>query len=199
MSRLVKVIYLIIGSLIGAAIVVKSLDYFESDFSRGFLIGKKDVFPYYQFALYAHIIGAPLAFFTGVVQFLFTRSRFHQQVGKVYVFSVILLAAPSGLFMSFFAIGGIRGFILFFALSSLWLIYTWLAYRAAKAGEISMHRRWITGSFILANSAILLRIFSLINNSLEIVPGENGYLLASALSWIPWIVMYELWGRYNSP
>lgn len=189
--RQVKNIYLLLAALVGLLILLKSVDYIYPDFTRGFLLNKRPIFPFYRFALYAHIIGTPLALFTGIYQFLFTKSGAHPFIGKIYVGSILLLAAPSGLFMSFYAIGGLISTANFFLMSTLWFGFTLLAYRHIKSGNVSRHRQFMTRSFILTNSAILIRLFSFINNHYQLTDITTGYILISWLSWFPALLFYE--------
>lgn len=195
MQRLARHTYYTIAIGMVVSICWKSVDYWYPDFSRGFLLNKKDIFHFYQFGLYAHIIAAPVAFFSGMVQVCFPQNKFHPAIGSVYVFSVLFLAAPSGLLMSFFAIGGLLSTLNFALLSVLWGGYTFRAYQATLQNNRQQHVRFIIGSFILTQSAILLRLFSYINHQADLVPGTDGYLLVSVLSWLPWIVGYEMLGR----
>ncbi|MCE7990880.1 MAG: DUF2306 domain-containing protein [Roseivirga sp.] len=189
--RLAKTLYLLLAALVGVLILVKSLDYLSPDFTRGFLLDKQNIFPFYRFALYAHIIGTPLALFSGIYQFLFTRSRVHPFMGKIYVSSILLLAAPSGLVMSVYAIGGFISTVNFLLMSVLWFGFTMLAYRHIKSGNLSQHRQFMTRSFILTNSAILIRLFSFINNHYQLTDVTTGYILISWLSWLPVVLFYE--------
>ena len=195
MQRLAKGIYYAVAIGMALSIVWKSVDYWHPDFGQGFLLDKAGIFYFYRFALYAHIVAAPVAFFSGMVQVCFPRNKFHQTIGSVYVFSILFLAAPSGLFMSFFAIGGVGGTLNFALLSILWGGYTFKAYQATLRNKRQQHVRFIIGSFILTQSAILLRLFSYVNHQADLVPGTDGYLMVSVLSWLPWIVGYEMLGR----
>ena len=196
--KLGKWVYLIFAFLVGALIVYKSRVYFAPDFSIGFLVDKEAIFPYYKYFLYMHIIGAPLALLCGIYQFLFTKSKIHKYTGRIYVFSVLFLAAPGGLFMSFYAIGGIIAIIAFALLASLWFYFTLMAYKKARAGDFAIHKQWMTRSFILANSAVAIRLFSFINNYYELTDPTTGYLIISWVSWLPWLLIYEIRLRLSS-
>ena len=104
--RLVKYFYFGLALLIGLLITLKSIDYYTPQFVRGFLIDKKEIFRFYGFFLYAHIIGAPFAIIIGLFQFSFKQSKWHKSLGQIYVVAVLFFAAPGGLGMSFFAVGG---------------------------------------------------------------------------------------------
>ncbi|NMF36081.1 DUF2306 domain-containing protein [Flammeovirga yaeyamensis] len=168
------------------------MKYFTPNFQKGFLIGKEDIFSYYQFALYTHIVFAPITILCALYQMVFTKSKFHLITGKVYVFTVLFLAAPSGLIMSFYAIGGLTGIILFSTLSILWFFYTLKSYVSIRNNDIVSHKKWAIGSFILANSAILLRVNNLILHYIDHTEPVSNYLIAGFLSWVPFLIIHEI-------
>jgi len=190
--RLVKLFYFAIAFLIALLIVAKSVDYFSPDFSKGFLIGKENIFSFYKFFLYAHILFSPVALISGLFQFSFQRSNLHRFMGKIYVVSVLGFASPSGLFMSFFSIGGISSVINFFLLSLLWFLFTLKAYQFIKTGNTIEHKKFMIRSFILANSAVLLRLFSYINNHYKLIDVVTGYNIIVWISWLPILLLFEL-------
>jgi hypothetical protein len=49
----------------------------------------------------------------------------------------------------------------------------------------------MTRSFILANSAILLRLFAFISNHYLDADPVNAYIVISWLSWLPGVLIYE--------
>lgn len=196
MIRLVKIIYVFFTFLVGTLIVIKSIDYLNPNFHRGFLIGKEDYFfSYYRYALYAHMIGAPVALFSGIIQFLKLKSKWHRFVGGIYVVSILGLASPSGLLMAFHAIGGLHGVISFLVLSSLWFFFTLQAFIAIRTKRIAMHRRFMVRSFILTNSAVSIRVFSFINLQYLHVPVIEAYVVISWLSWMPMLMLYEMFWK----
>ncbi|UZR93297.1 DUF2306 domain-containing protein [Chondrinema litorale] len=189
---LVKRSYFFIAFIIGLLILLKSLDYIEPDFTRGFLIDKQEVFHFYKFPLFAHMFASPVVLLTGIIQFVWPQNKLHKPLGWLYVLLVILFAAPSGFLMSFYAIGGILSTISFGILSLLWIYFTYKAFRFAVKQNIVKHQQYMARSFILTNSAVLLRIFSYINNHFKLSDSLDSYILISWLSWLPWILIYEL-------
>lgn len=189
---LVKRIYFTIALIISLLIILKSIAYLNPDFNKGFLINKKHLFNYYKIALYTHIFSAPIAILSGLFQFTFYKSKHHKKIGSVYIFFTLFLAAPSAFFMSFYAIGGFISIINFLLLSILWFYYTYKALLFIKKGLITKHVQFIIGSFILTNSAVLLRIFLFTNNQFEFLNTTNGYIICSILSWLPLLLTYEL-------
>ncbi|WMJ75530.1 hypothetical protein RCC89_20555 [Cytophagaceae bacterium ABcell3] len=70
MLRPVKLVLLLIISGIGILIFLKSLDYYSPDFTRGYLLGKKEIFDgLFKYGLYAHIITAPFVLFIGIFRY----------------------------------------------------------------------------------------------------------------------------------
>jgi hypothetical protein len=74
----------------------------------------------------------------------------------------------------------------------LWLLTTSLAFYYAKQKSYEKHRSMMTRSFILTNSAILIRLFSYINHEFLIFDLELGYVIISWISWLPALLTYEL-------
>tara|TARA_R110001599_G_scaffold61925_2_gene172488 strand:+ start:4188 stop:4793 length:606 start_codon:yes stop_codon:yes gene_type:complete len=198
MWQLVKVIYSVIAIIFGLLIIVKSLGYFYPDFSQGFLSDKESVFNGYKYYLYAHIVAAPIAFFVGGFQLAYPKTKAHKILGWIYVCSIILFAAPGGFYMAFFAIGGAISTINFALMAILWIYFTLNAFLKIKAGDIQKHQQYMTRSFILTNSAILIRLFSFVNNHYGLIDVTMGYIVISWISWLPWLLIYEWTIRRNN-
>lgn len=189
--QLVKRSYFVISSIICLLIVLKSIDYINPDFTKGFLLGKKESFEHYKLFLYAHIIASPIALLAGIFQFSFTHSKHHRLIGKTYVLSILLFASPGGFYMAWFAIGGTLSVINFCLMAILWFHFTYKAYLHAKQRQITKHKVFMIRSFILTNSAIFIRVLSFINHSYELVELTTGYILISFLSWAPQLLIFE--------
>lgn len=192
MPKLLRGLYFFLATLIGLLIIFKSYDYFHPNYEIGFLSNKGTI-SYYLIPLYMHILGAPIALFTGLFQFIQTQNRLHKTFGKVYIISILGLAAPGGLFMSFYALGGTFSILNFLIMAILWIVTTSQAWLQAKKGNYHSHKVWITRSFILTNSAVLIRVFSFINNYSLAFDHETAYVIISWMSWLPWLVIYEAW------
>jgi uncharacterized membrane protein len=190
--RLAKLVYFPIAIFTAILIIFKSAGYFNPDFSHGFLSGKKLFFDgHYKYFLYMHILAAPLTIFAGILQFSLSRKNvLHRVSGYVYMIAVVI-AAAGGLVMSFYSLGGAASGISFLALSVLWLVFTFKAFSSIRKGDVEAHKRMMTRSFILANSAILLRLFSFISNHFTQIDPVSAYVFISWFSWVPWLLMYE--------
>lgn len=197
-ALLVKNTYFLIAFLISLSIIYLSINYFHPDFSKGYLIGKEAIFPFFKYFLFVHIIAAPIVYISGLIQFIFTKDKGHRLIGKIYIISVLFLAAPSGFLMSFFSIGGVFGILNFCVLSVLWFYVTYKSYKSILLGDFKLHKEFIIRSFVLANSAILLRLFSYFNNNYNLLEITNSYVVIAWLSWLPWLVVYELYLYRNA-
>lgn len=187
-----KYLYSGIAALIAVAIVLNSFKFLSPNFSSGFLADKESIFFFYKYALYLHMFSAPIIVLLGIFQLLFPTNSNHKTIGKIYTLGVLFLAAPSGFIMSFYAIGGLFGTILFVCLSALWFLYTFLSFKYAINGNTLKHKHFANGSLILTNSAILLRLLYMLQIQLDIFNTDHRYIIAAFLSWVPILVGYEI-------
>lgn len=190
-------IFFIVAFIFGVLILIKSVDYLFPDFNEGFLSDKAEIFYFYKYLLYVHMVFGPLALFAGLYQFSFIKSRIHRAVGRSYAYSILLLAAPAGFLMSFYALGGIYSIINFLLLAILWFYFTLKAVLAIKNGNKLSHKRFMIRSFILTCSAVILRLLSFVNNYFEILNPVEGYVIIAWLSWLPWLLLYEVYLMTN--
>ena len=73
----------------------------------------------------------------------------HRVLGKIYVFSV-LLSGSAGLYLSFYATGGLVASFGFGAMAVFWLSTTVMAFLTIKKGQVDTHRNWMIRScFVL--------------------------------------------------
>ncbi len=182
---------------IAALIFHSSLSYFTPDFSHGFLLGKKELFEgIYKYGFYAHIISTPIVITIGTLQIFFRFEKkypkLHRNAGKIYVATVLFLAAPGGFIMAFSAIGGQLSELCFLLLAMLWIYFTYKAYQSARNKNFKDHKKHMTRSFLLMLSAINLRILTFIFIRFFQYEGVEMYTLAAWLSWLPGLLIYEL-------
>lgn len=186
---------LIVFALIPIAAQVALL-LISPDFSQGYLINKEKVFHgCFKYGLYLHIISSPFCLFLSTMLILYPvhlkRLKLHRNLGKIYIFLVISLAAPGGLILSFFAMGGIWSKFGFGVLSILWFYFTINGWFKIKKGDVSGHQNNMTKSFLLAFSAITLRAYLLALKNLS-SDWLGYYTVISWLSWIPQLLIYEI-------
>jgi len=195
--KLVRWIGFLFVLTVGGLIFVKSLNYYQPDFSRGYLAGKRPFFDgIFQYGLYAHIAATPLLLLWGSLQFFFRyeyrRGAWHRWLGRGYAVLVLGLAAPGGLIMARHAIGGTWGQVNFYLLWMLWLLTTGLGWSPARRRHWHRHRRWMQRSYLLALSAILLRLWAFVFAYYLEWRSPEAYVWAAWLSWVPSLVIYEV-------
>ena len=117
----------------------------------------------------------------------------HKNIGKLYVFAVLFLAAPSGFFIGLFANGGFYSKVSFITLSLLWFYFTLKGFLMVKSKIINLHKKFMLRSFALAFSAITLRLWKVILVYLFQPSPMDLYQIVSWLGWIPNLLLIELY------
>lgn len=150
--------------------------------------------PEYLYFFYTHVYISIFVLLTGFLAILrkdFGIKDLHQNVGKVYIFLILFLAAPSGIYMGIFANGGICSKISFVILGCLWWFSTLNAYKLARQKKFKQHKQWMWRSFALTISAITLRMWKVIIVFLFHPDPMEVYQIIAWLGWIPNILLIE--------
>lgn len=148
--------------------------------------------------LYVHIFTAAIAIIIGPFQFLQKRNNerslsLHRRLGKGYVLS-IMLSGLTGIYLSFYAFGGLFSKMGFLALSLCWIVFTYMAYHHIRHKRIVLHKEWMYRSFAITLVAVSFRIWSgIIGYSLDNF--TIGYVSAIWLALIGNILIAEAWIR----
>lgn len=146
-------------------------------------------------AFYSHISFGGLALLTGWAQFVkkwrTKHLKWHRNVGKIYVGSV-LISGLCGVYLGFFATGGLVSSIGFISLGVIWLFTTAKAYVAIKNKDLSLHQGMMIYSYAACFAAVTLRIWL---PFLTIVLGEFllAYKIVAWLCWVPNMVFAQIW------
>jgi uncharacterized membrane protein len=192
-----KIPLLIIILGIASLIFYSSVRYLNPDFENGYLSGNK--FPYlsvFRIGLIVHLIIAPFLVFSSSLLLFFRLERrspqLHRVIGRLTVYSAFAFLIPSGFILSYYAIGGLVGQLLFFSLTFLTMISVARALFEARNRNFTLHRKWMIRFYILLTSAIWLRLNMFIGSYFFDFNGVNFYLSAAALSWIPQLIIIEL-------
>ncbi|HCA08796.1 DUF2306 domain-containing protein [Chryseobacterium sp.] len=150
--------------------------------------------PEYLSFFYTHVYTSIFVLFSGFLAILrkdFGIKNFHRNIGKVYIFLILILAAPSGIYMGFFANGGYLSKISFVILGNLWWFSTYKAYQSARQKKFKEHKQWMWRSFALSLSALTLRIWKVIIVYLFHPNPMDVYQIIAWLGWIPNILLIE--------
>ena len=174
-----------------------TLEYVPLDPNVSFLMIKQTEVhdrPEYLWFFYTHVytsIFVLLAGFLAILRKDFRLKNFHINAGKIYIFLILLFAAPSGIYMGIFANGGFLSKISFVILGSLWWFSTFKAYQLARQKKFKEHKQWMWRSFALTISALTLRIWKVIIVYLFHPNPMDVYQIIAWLGWIPNILLIE--------
>ena len=144
---------------------------------------------------YVHITFGGVALLIGWSQFnstFRTRSvKTHRLVGKIYLLSV-LLSSVAGLFIAFFASGGLITAMGFGSLAVIWFISGIKAYTSVMKKDFIQHEYWAIRNYALTFAAVMLRIY--LPLLIMMFHGDffPAYRIVSWLSWIPNLIVAEL-------
>lgn len=164
---------------------------------------------HYMIAFYIHISCSVLVLAAGLTQFskrlMFRHPRWHRNIGKFYVFTVLLLSAPTGLVMAFYGSGGAAAQWAFVLQAVGWWYLTYMAYTKVMQKDWLRHGEYMLRSYAMAFSAITLRVGTYLVAAFKLgydirCPDEawsllcypNFYVLEAWLSWIVNLLVAEL-------
>lgn len=151
----------------------------------GFL-STKDSVPYNPWIvmLYIHIIFGTVALLVGPLQFnskLRKRKKgLHRNLGKIYILSIMVSFIP-GLYLSFYATGGITGILGFYSLEFAWIITTIIAFLKVKNKDFAAHQIWMYRSYAVTLTFVTFRIFSV---PAVIIDSDFLFGLTVIFSWV---------------
>ncbi|PFS67290.1 hypothetical protein COK41_05665 [Bacillus cereus] len=119
----------------------------------------------------------------------------HRIIGRIYMVG-ILLGGVSGLYLSFYATGGLVAKLGFGLLSVFWLTSAYQALNRVKNKEIKEHRNWMIRNYSLTFGAVTLRIWlPLFIVLFGIERFELSYAIIAWLAWVPNLIVAELFIR----
>lgn len=152
-----------------------------------------------RIGIYLHIFASATALTVGPFQ-LSTNFRkkhinLHRWFGRLYLVVGVLIGGLAGLYMSFFAFGGVIAKIGFGSLAILWLYTGLRAYLAIRQGAIDVHRKWMIRNFALTLAAVTLRLLL----PASIVAGIEFTVAYAIIAWICWVpnIIFAEW-RFNN-
>ena len=191
-----KILWFLFG-LFSVFIGIYPLAYFLVDMNQGFLGGKSDAIKesqvWFSF-FYTHIVFGAFALLSGWTQFSSkirkNRLSLHRLLGKIYAVSV-LISGISGIYLAFYATGGVISGFGFGTMSTLWLATTIMAYLTMRNGQINIHENSMIRSYAVCWAAVTLRLWL---PSLQMFFGMDfmpAYLLVSWLCWVPNLMIAE--------
>lgn len=152
------------------------------------------VFQAHPVGIYAHVFGAAFALALGPFQFSARlrarRPALHRWLGRIYLGIGVGVGGIAGLFMAFHAFGGPVAQLGFGLLAAGWLYTGARALLAIRAGEVTLHRRWMVRNFALTFAAVTLRLY-LPGAFVAGIAMELSYPVIAWLCWVPNLVAAE--------
>ena len=151
--------------------------------------------PAVPLALYAHLIGAPLALMLAPFQLWQglrrARPRLHRVLGYSYVTAVIVSGIGALALLPHFLGTG------FATLAVLWIAFTLRGVVLARAGDRVAHRRFMLRSVALTLAAVTLRLIMapLMEQGWTVV---ETYQVTAWGAWVPNLIVMELYIRAKS-
>lgn len=153
--------------VLGFAIVMITmvLPYLSFERAINFLGTKSDAVldkDYFMWAFYIHITSSIFSLVGGVFQFFpailrGNFSRLHHWIGKIYVLTILVLAAPSGFILALYANGGLAAKVGFSMQCVVWWLTTWAAWREIERKNWVAHSDMMIRSFAVTLAAMSLR------------------------------------------
>lgn len=199
-SRVRNKVAWVVFAFLAIGIGLYPLMYLTTSSEFGLLASKSDEVlssKVWNVAFYGHITFGGLALLTGWSQFSKKlRSRnlnLHRNLGKVYVITA-LIGGVCGVYLGFFATGGIIPALGFICLGIIWLYTTLKAYMAIRKKDLSLHQGMMIYSYAACFAAVTLRIWMPI---LILITGQFlvAYKIVAWLCWVPNIIVAHLWVR----
>lgn len=175
------------------------LPYFKFEYADGFLGTKPDSVLQkvdFQWAFYIHISSSLVAIFAGLWQFWpFLHRKYpklHRQLGKTYILAILLLAAPSGLVLGYYANAGLPAKTGFMLQSILWWVLTFLAWWEIKKQRWLAHTDMMIRSFAVTLAAMSLRTESYAMYYFFHTKPIETYVTVTWLSWVGNFLIAEM-------
>ena len=171
---------------------------FETDIN--FLLVKGDLIfdPIWRPTFYLHVVSGILVILIGPLQLLkaFRKIswKLHKILGRVYAYGILLVGAPTGLIMAFYAEGGYWSSVSFIIMSTLWFYTTLMAVLTVRRKEIIEHQKWMYRSYALSFAAVTLRLLmplislSALYPLLGSTPEKAEYAIIVLTAWLSWII-----------
>ncbi|MEW4235483.1 DUF2306 domain-containing protein [Bacillus thuringiensis] len=201
MNRKIWFVFTFFALLVSSYIVVQYfiMDGFQTGLVKVKLMFGSKLSAFWYMMLFIHITTSIVALvigpFTLSTRFRERNINRHRIIGRIYMVG-ILLGGVSGLYLSFYATGGLVAKLGFGLLSVFWLISAYQALNRVKNKKIKEHRNWMIRNYSLTFGAVTLRIWlPLFIVLFGIERFELSYAIIAWLAWVPNLIVAELFIR----
>ncbi|GAB0168056.1 DUF2306 domain-containing protein [Lysinibacillus sp. CTST325] len=197
MHKKTWLIFICLAILISSYSVVQYffMDAHQAGFVKLKLMLNSTLSSFWYIMLYLHIAFSVVALVIGPFT-LFSRFREnninrHRMMGKIYLIG-ILLGSVSGLYLAFYATGGLVAQLGFGFLSIFWLITAFQALSKIKHKKVLAHQKWMIRNYSLTFAAVTLRIWLALFTVLFGFEHFNvSYTIIAWLCWVPNLIVAE--------
>ncbi len=205
-SLLVRVFAILAALLVGKvtlSVMIGYRNYLPPDFESEFLQGRESYFwGAYAWAFYVHLLSGPLTLVLGTIllsdRFRRVAPTWHRRLGRVQGLCVLLLLAPSGLWMAWYAATGAIAAAGLGSLAIASAPCVLLGWKAAVERRFADHERWMWRTYMLLISAVVIRMIG----GAATVAGIDAPWLYPFSAWASWLVpliAYEAIHRLDLP
>jgi hypothetical protein len=188
-----KIIFWVPTIFLSLLLVWNTIPYFTFDTNLKFLAERAVLLDkvIWKVCFYCHIAAGAFCILSALIQFsswiLKKRKKIHIISGKIYVFVVLLIGAPTGLYMTYFAKGGFAERGAFLAMAVFWFFTTYKGFvTAARDRNFVAHKYWMIRSYAMALTAVTFRIY-------HILFDEAGMSTFDNYSLSLWISIFGNW------
>ena len=189
----------ITGIIFAIIMAENTIPYFDFTPRKGFLGTKTFAVTsrlIFKIGFYIHISWALVVWLVGIPQFLpliiEKYPKWHRNLGKIYVFGVLVFAAPSGLILAKFANGGLSAQVGFTLQCLVWWFLTLKAFLYIKERDIAQHVRYMIRSLAVTYAAFSLRTESYVMYQFFGTKPIETYLTVVWLSWVGNLFLAEI-------
>lgn len=190
---------MIIGYLFFFVLMLQiTLQYIPINFDVAFLRIKQQyvVFRHYRIAFYTHVLFSMFSLLAGFTQFSknirIKYPQVHRVFGWIYITSILVFSAPSGLVIAYYANGGFWSQLAFCLLAIGWFTFTGIALKALFSKNFGKHQKFMIRSFALTLSAITLRFWKYIIVLIFQPRSMDVYQIVAWLGWVLNLLIAEI-------
>jgi hypothetical protein len=200
-SRFFTRVLLVVVTTLALLLAFNALSYINFDPQYGFLKLKQKAIAtgWYLPFYYSHVLVAGGILVAGIFQLHpMSRRKFpraHRWLGYYYVMGILFFAAPGGLVMSFFIDRGPTVLTSFLLQTTLWFYCTGMAFNLIRKKDVDGHRAWMWRSYALTFAAVTLRVYIFFTSWSINLAEPGAYALLAWLSWVPNLIVAELYIR----
>lgn len=165
---LFRMLFWVPVTVLSLLLVYNTLPYFSFSRDFSFIEERSLLFKssFYNTSFYVHIFAGSVCIITSLIQFsryiLKKTKAIHRWSGKLYVFVVLFLGAPTGLYMSFFAKGSFWERALFMFMAAWWFITTLYGLTTIHKKNVLAHKIWMMRSYSMAMTAVTFRVYHIL-------------------------------------